>query len=62
MILKDETQNLQGINTFSKIHIYSKIRKKSHVPKQLFSFFIKICNKKIQKFIRMKKKIGKKTM
>ncbi len=24
IIFKDETQNLQGIDTFSKIHIYSK--------------------------------------
>ncbi len=28
MNLKDETHNLQGIDSFSKIHIYSKIPKK----------------------------------
>jgi len=37
MIFKDETLNLQGIMTLSKIHIYSKMMKKEicHVLKQL---------------------------
>jgi hypothetical protein len=41
---------------FQKFIFIQKYEKKSHVPKQLFSFFIKNCNKKIQKFIRMEKK------
>jgi hypothetical protein len=36
IIFKHETLNLQGISTFSKIHIYSKIIfKKCHVLEQL---------------------------
>jgi len=37
IIFKDETLNLQGIKTLSKIHIYSKImkKKKCHVFGQL---------------------------
>jgi hypothetical protein len=30
IIFKDETLNLQGIRTLSKIHIYSKTMKKKH--------------------------------
>jgi hypothetical protein len=37
IIIKDETLNLQGIKTLSKIHIYSKMMKKKtcHVLGQL---------------------------
>jgi hypothetical protein len=38
MILKDETQNLQGINTFSKIHIIQKYEKKVMYLKNYFHF------------------------
>jgi hypothetical protein len=37
---------LQGINLFSKIHIYSKMQKKKNcLPKNLYAFFISICKK-----------------
>jgi len=47
IIFKDETRNLQRIDTFSKLHIYSKVKKykkiEYHPPKQLYAFFITIC-------------------
>jgi len=56
IILKDETLNLQGIGTFSKIHIYSILfLKKIHLRRKLYAFIIKICQNIAQKFIYMKK-------
>jgi hypothetical protein len=50
MNFKDETLNLQGIGTFSKIHIHSKIHlKKNHLPRQLYAFIITICKNNCSK-------------
>ncbi len=46
IIFKNETQNLQGIDTFSIFNIYSKIpKKRNYLLKQLYAFFITICKK-----------------
>jgi hypothetical protein len=42
IILKDETLNLQGIGTFSKIHIYSPKKKNFHLLRKLYAFIIKL--------------------
>jgi hypothetical protein len=55
IIFINKTLDLQGIKTFSKIHIYSKMinKKTCHVLGQLYAFIIISCKKIVPKFIHM---------
>jgi hypothetical protein len=64
-MLFNETLYIQGIRTFSKIHIYSKMMKKKtcHVFGQLQTFLITSCKKTCSKIHSYDKvSFGKKDM